>query len=95
MLKNIFFRILGLVFLIFGFVTLIISLIYCVVIFREAKSPKDVNPEDLYWTHYWQKQIGTPEIHYRTEDKYYDDRYSDRYSVSKLSGKYSDKNGRY
>lgn len=87
--------ILGIVFLIFGFLTLIASLIYCVMVFRDARSPKDVNPEDLYWTHHWQKNIGSPEIHYKAEEKYNDDRYSDRYSVSKLSGKYSDRNGRY
>ncbi|KAI4471151.1 hypothetical protein MML48_1g08466 [Holotrichia oblita] len=88
--------VLGIIFLIFGFLTLIGSLIYCVAICREFKSPKDVNPDDLYWTHHWQKNIGTPEIHYKTEEKYVDDRYSDRYSVSKMSGKYSDsRNGRY
>ncbi|XP_030763074.1 uncharacterized protein LOC115887739, partial [Sitophilus oryzae] len=88
----------GVIFLIFGFLTLIGSLIYCVVIFRDAKSPSQVNPDELYWTHHWSKTIGaSPEIHYKAEEKYGDDRYSDRYSVSKLSGKYSDrdKNGRY
>lgn len=90
-----FFRVLGIIFLIFGFLTLVGSLIYCVVICREFKSPKDVNPDDFYWTHHWQKHIGTPEIHYKSEEKFADDRYSDRYSVSKLSGKYSDRNGRY
>jgi hypothetical protein len=84
------FRILGIVFLIFGFLTLIGSLIYCVIVCKDVKSPKDVSPEDLYWTHHWQKNIGSPEIHYKAEDKYPDDRYSDHYSVSKYSGKYSD-----
>jgi len=82
--------ILGIVFLIFGFLTLIGSLIYCVVVCRDAKHPDDIDPEDLYWTHHWQKTIGSPEIHYKTEEKFADDRYSDRYSVGKLS-KYSDK----
>nr|CAD7571973.1 unnamed protein product [Timema californicum] len=86
--------ILGIVFLIFGFLTLIGSLVYCVHVCKDAKSPKDVHPEDLYWTHHWQKNIGSPEIHYKAEDKYPDDRYSDRYSVSKYSGKYSDKDHR-
>ncbi|PSN48522.1 hypothetical protein C0J52_05908 [Blattella germanica] len=86
--------ILGIVFLIFGFLTLIGSLIYCVVVCKDVKSPKDVSPEDLYWTHHWQKNIGSPEIHYKAEDKYPDDRYSDRYSVSKYSGKYSDRDRR-
>ncbi|XP_069688063.1 uncharacterized protein [Periplaneta americana] len=83
--------ILGIVFLIFGFLTLIGSLIYCVIVCKDVKSPKEVSPEDLYWTHHWQKHIGSPEIHYKAEDKYPDDRYSDRYSVSKYSGKYSDR----
>ncbi|CAH0546019.1 unnamed protein product [Brassicogethes aeneus] len=87
--------ILGIIFLIFGFLTLIGSIIYCVVICRDFKSPSEINPDDLYWTHHWQKHIGTPEIHYKAEEKYPDDRYSDRYSVSKLSAKYSDRNGRY
>lgn len=88
----------GIIFLIFGFLTLIGSLIYCVVICRDVKSPSQVNPDELYWTHHWSKTIGaSPEIHYKAEEKFGDDRYSDRYSVSKLSGKYSDreKNGRY
>ncbi|XP_071057420.1 uncharacterized protein [Onthophagus taurus] len=87
--------VLGIIFLIVGFLTLIASIIYCVVICRDFKSPKDVNPEDFYWTHHWQKTFGTPEINYKTEEKYPDDRYSDRYSVSKLSSKYSDRNQRY
>ena len=78
-------------FLIFGFLTLIGSLIYCVIVCKDVKSPKEVAREDLYWTHHWQKNIGSSEIHYKAEDKYPDDRYSDRYSVSKYSGKYSDR----
>ncbi|GFG32186.1 hypothetical protein Cfor_04527 [Coptotermes formosanus] len=88
--EPVFVWILGIVFLIFGFLTLIGSLIYCVIVCKDVKSPKDVSPEDLYWTHHWQKNIGSPEIHYKAEDKYPDDRYSDHYSVSKYSGKYSD-----
>lgn len=88
----------GIIFLVFGLLTLIGSLIYCVLICRDVKSPSQVNPDELYWTHHWSKTIGaSPEIHYKAEEKYGDDRYSDQYSVSKLSGKYSDreKNGRY
>lgn len=65
------------------------------MICKDVKKPSDVNPDDLYWTHHWQKNIGSSEIHYKAEEKYGDDRYSDRYSVSKLSGKYSDRNERY
>lgn len=85
--------VLGIVFLIFGLLTLAGSFIYCVLICRDVKHPKDVRPEDMYWTHHWQKTIGSPpEIHYRAEEKYPDtDRYSDRFSVSKMSTKYSDR----
>ncbi|XP_015590820.1 uncharacterized protein LOC107265645 [Cephus cinctus] len=82
--------ILGIVFLIFGFLTLIGSLVYCVHVFRNAKHPHDIHPEDLYWTRHWQGRVGSPpEIHYKAEDKYQDDGYSDRYS--KYSGKMSDR----
>ncbi|XP_035742977.1 uncharacterized protein LOC118450998 isoform X3 [Vespa mandarinia] len=73
--------ILGIVFLVFGFLTLIGSLVYCVHVFRNANHPHDINPEDLYWTRYWQKQVGSaPEVFYKAEDKYQEDGYSDHYS---------------
>ncbi|XP_012143060.1 uncharacterized protein LOC100877120 isoform X6 [Megachile rotundata] len=82
--------ILGIVFLVFGFLTLVGSLIYCVHVFRNAKHPHDINPEDLYWTRYWQGHVGsTPEVYYKAEDKYHDDGYSDR--LSKYSSKYYDR----
>ncbi|XP_033307522.1 uncharacterized protein LOC117209513 isoform X2 [Bombus bifarius] len=82
--------ILGIVFLVFGFLTLIGSLIYCVHVFRNAKHPHDINPEDLYWTRYWQGHVGSaPEVYYKAEDKYHDDGYSDR--LSKYSHKYYDR----
>lgn len=82
--------ILGIVFLVFGFLTLIGSLVYCVHVFRNAKHPHDINPEDLYWTRYWQGHVGSaPEVYYKAEDKYQDDGYSDR--LSKYSGKYYDR----
>lgn len=85
-------RILGLVFLIFGFATLIGSMIYCVVICRDAKSPEQLRDSDLYWTRHWSKSIGyTPhEINYISDRDRYNDAHSDKYSVSKISGKYSD-----
>ncbi|KAG7202475.1 hypothetical protein KM043_017046 [Ampulex compressa] len=62
--------ILGIVFLVFGFLTLIGSLVYCVHVFRNAKHPHDINPEDLYWTRYWQGHVGSaPEVYYKAEDK--------------------------
>uniref|UniRef100_A0A1B6DYU1 Uncharacterized protein n=2 Tax=Clastoptera arizonana TaxID=38151 RepID=A0A1B6DYU1_9HEMI len=73
--KPLFVWILGIVFLVFGFLTLVGSLIYCVTICRDAKTPAQVAKEDHYWTRHWQKNIGSPpEIYYRADDKY-----SDRY----------------
>lgn len=89
--EPVFVWVLGIVFLVFGFLTLIGSLIYAVYVCRDAKSPSEVNPDDLYWTHHWQKHIGPSEIHYRAEDKYHDD----RHSISKYSGKHSNRSGRY
>ncbi|KAG5670405.1 hypothetical protein PVAND_000673 [Polypedilum vanderplanki] len=76
----------GIVFLIFGFATLIGSMIYCVIVCRDVKTPAQLRNEDLYWTKHWQKNIGyTPhEIDYKTDP--------DGYSVSKISNsKYSDR----
>jgi hypothetical protein len=73
--------ILGIVFLVFGFLTLIGSLIYCVTVCRDVKTPEQVAMGDHYWTHHWQKNIGAPpEIHYRSDDKYHTD--TDHYSIS-------------
>ncbi|XP_026280315.2 uncharacterized protein LOC113207818 [Frankliniella occidentalis] len=85
--------ILGIVFLVFGFLTLIGSMVYCVHVCRDAKTPQEVAAEPHYWTHHWQKNFSTPEIRYKSEEKYPDDRFSDRYSVSKYSEKYSDRGG--
>jgi hypothetical protein len=92
-LERFFFRILGVIFLIFGFLTLIGSMVYCVIVCRDAKTPAQLRNEDLYWTKHWQKNIGyTPhEINYKTDRYDERDRYSDRYSVGKTSGKYSDR----
>lgn len=67
-------------------------MIYCVVVCRDAKTPAQLRNEDLYWTRYWQKNIGyTPhEINYKVDRDRYNDAYS-THSVSKISGKYSDR----
>ncbi|XP_011312736.1 uncharacterized protein [Fopius arisanus] len=86
--------ILGIIFLIFGFATLIGSLIYCVHVFRNAKHPHEVNPEDFYWTRYWQGQVASiPEFHYKAEEKYPDDTGSDR--GSKYSSNYYDRRNQH
>lgn len=87
--EPVFVYILGIVFLVFGFLTLIGSMVYCVIVCRDAKTPSQLRNEDLYWTKHWQKSIGyTPqnEINYKTDrERYGDGAYSDRYSVSKYS----------
>ncbi|XP_053685485.1 uncharacterized protein LOC128735044 [Sabethes cyaneus] len=92
-MEPLFVWILGVIFLIFGFATLVGSMIYCVIVCRDAKTPDQLRNEDLYWTKHWQKSIGyTPhEIDYKTDRFDERDRYSDRFSVSKMSGKYSDR----
>lgn len=98
-------RVLGIVFLIFGFLTLMGSLVYCVTVCRDAKTPKEVAMQNHYWTRHWQKSFGAaPEIHYKTE-KYPPqpvvhgrthhhsadrDAYSDRFSIG---GRQSDGRG--
>ncbi|VVC97113.1 uncharacterized protein LOC126966417 [Leptidea sinapis] len=80
--------ILGIVFLVFGFITLVGSLIYCVVLCRENPYPR--YPDDFYWTHHWSKTIGPSEIHYSSSEKpYRQNGHSDRYN--KYNGKYSDR----
>lgn len=82
--------ILGIVFLIFGFITLLGSLIYCVVLCRENPYPR--YPDDFYWTHHWSKTIGPSEIHYSASEKQYaKNGHSDRYNTNKYNGKYSDR----
>lgn len=75
--------VLGIIFLIFGFLTLMGSLIYCVYVCRDVKTPKQVAMQEPYWAHHWQKSFGaTPDVHYKV-DKYPSsdyDRHSDRYS---------------
>lgn len=82
-----YYRILGIVFLIFGFITLVGSLIYCVVLCRENPYPR--YPDDFYWTHHWSKTIGPSEIHYSTSEKPYRQNGHDRFN--KYNGKYSDR----
>ncbi|CAL4121233.1 unnamed protein product, partial [Meganyctiphanes norvegica] len=53
----------GLSMLIFGFLTLFGSLIYCIAVCRDIEK-KRPPPGELYWTNHWAKQINFPEIHY-------------------------------
>ncbi|KAH0568079.1 probable serine/threonine-protein kinase ndrD isoform X1 [Cotesia glomerata] len=81
--------ILGIVFVIFGFLTLLGSMVYCIHVCKNSKNPGEIDPEDFYWTRYWQGHVGSaPEIHYKAEGKYQDDGGSDR---SKYSVNYSER----
>ncbi|XP_045608275.1 uncharacterized protein [Procambarus clarkii] len=53
----------GLCMLIFGFMVLFGSLIYCVFVCREIEKMRPP-PGELYWTNHWTKQLNMPEIHY-------------------------------
>lgn len=53
----------GLCMLIFGFLVLFGSLIYCVFVCREVEKMRPP-PGELYWTNHWTKQLNKPEIHY-------------------------------
>ncbi|XP_059470780.1 uncharacterized protein LOC132193866 [Neocloeon triangulifer] len=83
--------ILGIIFLVFGFVTLIGSLIYCVYVCRDAKDPREFDLNEFYWTNRWRGKVGSAppsEIHYRSEHMYSDE---DRSGISKLSSRRSDR----
>ncbi|XP_045132010.1 uncharacterized protein LOC123516568 isoform X2 [Portunus trituberculatus] len=53
----------GLCMLIFGFMVLFGSLIYCVFVCREVEKMRPP-PGELYWTNHWTKTLNMPEIHY-------------------------------
>lgn len=76
----------GIVILVFGFVTLFITLIYCLCICQETNSRRygQSPPGELYWTHHWQKNFTIPELSnkkttekWEEEDKFPEDDVSD------------------
>jgi len=54
----------GIVILVFGFLTLFITLIYCMCICQETNTRRygQPPPGELYWTHHWQKNFTIPEL---------------------------------
>jgi len=54
----------GIVILVFGFITLFITLIYCMCICQETNTRRygHPTPGELYWTHHWQKNFTIPEL---------------------------------
>ncbi|GAB6019951.1 hypothetical protein CHUAL_001480 [Chamberlinius hualienensis] len=61
----------GLVILIFGFLTLIGCFIYCFVICKEHKEAKEqrVGPPELQWDHHWTKTWNFGHIDYLDQQK--------------------------
>ena len=57
------FRYVGLSMLIFGFLVLFGSMIYCVFVCREVEKLRPP-PGELYWNNHWSKTVHVPEIHY-------------------------------
>jgi len=72
----------GIVILLFGFLTLFISLVYCMCICNETPA-RGQQPGELYWTHHWQKNFTIPELsskrteRWEDEDKFPEDDVSD------------------
>ena len=49
--------------LVFGFIAIFVSLLYCMCICQEGKSyQRHPGQPELFWTHHWQKNITIPEI---------------------------------
>jgi len=76
----------GIVILVFGFVTLFITLVYCMCICQETNThkPGQPPPGELYWTHHWQKNFTIPELstkntveRWEDEDRFPEDNVSD------------------
>jgi len=67
----------GIVTLVFGFVAIVVSLLYCMCICQEGKHlhPKHNGQPELFWTHHWQKNITIPEIKRKDKQEYWEDRF--------------------
>jgi len=67
----------GIVTLVFGFVAIVVSLLYCMCICQEGKhlQPKHNGQPELFWTHHWQKNITIPEIKRKDKQEYWEDRF--------------------
>ena len=61
-------RNIGIVVLVFGFIAIFVSLLYCMCICQEGKAyQRNPGQPELFWTHHWQKNITIPEI--KSKDK--------------------------
>lgn len=60
---------LGVFMLVFGFVSIIVGLIFCAWMCREGSPDAPLPPNsELYWTHHWRKTIYMPEHHGRVHE---------------------------
>jgi len=67
----------GIVTLVFGFVAIVVSLLYCMCICQEGKhlQPKHNGQPELFWTHHWQKNITIPEIKRKDKQDIWEDHF--------------------
>ena len=61
-------RFLGVFMLVFGFVSLVVGLVFCAWMCREGSPDAPVPPSQFYWTHRWRKTIHLPESHGRIHE---------------------------
>lgn len=59
---------LGVFMLVFGFISLVVGLIFCAWMCREGSPDAPVPPSQFYWTHRWRKTINLPESHGRIHE---------------------------
>jgi len=76
----------GFVILVAGFLTLFVTLVYCMCICQETNTRRPGYPPtgELYWTHHWQKNFTIPELggskpvdQWQNQDKFPEDDVSD------------------
>lgn len=84
----------GLCMLIFGFLVLFGSLIYCVTVCREVEKLRPP-PGELYWTNHWTKQLSMPEIHYTNTQYKPSDYKGSEYSFKTNPSRTTDQSQRY
>jgi len=59
---------LGVFMLVFGFVSLVVGLMFCAWMCREGSPDAPVPPSEFYWTHRWRKTINLPDTHARIHE---------------------------
>lgn len=54
--------------LVFGFISIIVGLVFCAWMCREGSPDAPLPSSELYWTHHWRKTIQLPESHARIHE---------------------------